>query len=127
MSMNPNSILFTDTVSVLHWTGTAYVKTVLRGVQWRERVKETSDASGIMTYNHTVSVTVPYETATAITADPQTAQDLIVYGDVATLPTSSTMAAFLLANPKAVVVREVIDNGYRPQLKHFRIIGTRGA
>ena len=125
--MNVSSILFTDTVTVFHWTGTAYSRAVLKGVQWRERAKDIADASGIVTYTHTVSVTVPVETAATVTADPRTAQDVIVYGNVASAPTPSTMPEFLASNPRAVVVTEVIDNTYRPQLKHHRIIGTRGA
>ena len=125
--INPNSIQFTDTVTLLHWTGAGYAVTVLEGVQWRERVREIADAGGIITYNHTVSVTVPVETAASLTLDPQTAQDMIVYGELSAVPTPATMPEFLAETPRAVVVREVIDNTYRPQLKHFRVIGTRGA
>ncbi len=120
------SLLFTDTVTLFHWTGTAYQKTVLKSVQWRERTKEITDAAGIVTYHHTVSVTVPYETAATLPIDPQSAQDLICYGDVSAAPTPATMPEFLKANPRALVVEEVIDNTYRPMLKHHRIIAARG-
>lgn len=118
--------IFTDTVTVYHWTGAAYTRKVINGVQWRERAREITDSAGIVTYNHTVSVTVPYEAAHTLTLDPTTGQDLIVYGVVATTPAAETLEAFFRAYPKALVVKEVVDNTYRPLLRHHRIIAARG-
>lgn len=54
-----SSVLFTDTVTLFNHYKGQWLKTVLPGVQWKDKVSKTVDTSGRIVVTQEVSLTVP--------------------------------------------------------------------
>lgn len=135
--------LFTDTVTVYnHYRENRadfWQRTVLRGVQWRQKVVQSSDSAGSIVLSTETSVTIPAgvdagERAYAAPSDFQTAEDRSSFwtlnpasGDDFLLPGEHTeeltdsMTADELLALGGVVIRAVRDNTIRPLLRTWKV------
>lgn len=115
--------LFGDTVTLYQPNGIAWTRTILQGVQWRQRVERTASADGVLHVQTVTSVTIPPEQypAGGISA---AGQDVMVPGTGPQITGAYTLADLKRAYPGYCTVRAVRDNTMRPGLKHWKVTAT---
>lgn len=104
--------LFTDTMTAYHYDGSAWERTVIRGVQWREKV-ERVDANGQRTLNRVVSVTIPFDVS--LTADGNTVLLPGEHPDISNIKEIRTQDGYC-------TVKAISNNMLRARLKHWKVI-----
>lgn len=107
--------LFTDTVTLYGKRGAEYVRTVLAGVQWRQKAERLND-DGKLTFKAATVVTVP----AAVGADVLPG-DVLVYGTAPELTEEYTIAHLRADYPTYCTVQTVADHRNRPRLKHRKV------
>ncbi len=116
--------LFTDTVTVYQKQGTAWLRTVVSGVQWSD-VVDKSLATGKMQLHKSANITFPEQTLGQIDLSSFTEEDAIFYGTIEGTPTTtsgSRLSDLLKANPKSGIIRSVNDNSNREMLKNIKVV-----
>ena len=124
-----SELLFTDAVTVYNKHGDAWKRTLLEGVQWKEKHEQTITDNGALQIARYVSVTVPFRAGYAPAKLYQGEgftfglgnQDFIVYGDVPELITGSKSLAELKKKHDVFTICAVADNTNRVGLKHWRV------
>lgn len=126
-----SSILFTDTVTLFNHYKEQWFKTVLTGVQWKDKVTKTVDTSGKIVITPEVSLTVParggYVGPRAFTGEGFTFgtgnMDVIVLGEVDEEITADfTITSLRKKYDRAATIYAVSDNTLRQQLKHWKVM-----
>lgn len=126
-----SSILFTDTVTLFNHYKERWFKTVLTGVQWKDKVTKTVDTSGKIVITPEVSLTVParggYVEPRAFTGEGFTFgtgnMDVIVLGEVDEEITADfTITSLRKKYDRAATIYAVSDNTLRQQLKHWKVM-----
>ncbi len=126
-----SSILFTDTVTLFNHYKEQWFKTVLTGVQWKDKVTKTVDTSGKIVITPEVSLTVParggYVEPRAFTGEGFTFgtgnMDVIVLGEVDEEITADfTITSLRKKYDRAATIYAVSDNTLRQQLKHWKVM-----
>lgn len=110
--MNP---LFTDTVTLYRRNGEQYVRCVLRGVQWRQKVERAND-DGKLSMVSVTSVTIPDGISEQIRPG-----DVLVLGVWPGIGEGYGIARLRAECETYCTVRTVTDNRLRPHLKHRRV------
>lgn len=126
-----SSVLFTDTVTLFNHYKGQWFKTVLTGVQWKDKVTKTVDTSGKIVITPEVSLTVParggYVEPKAFTGEGFTFgtgnMDVIVLGEVDEEITADfTITSLRKKYDRAATIYAVSDNTLRQQLKHWKVM-----
>ncbi|MDD3212777.1 MAG: hypothetical protein PHY64_03850 [Eubacteriales bacterium] len=138
-----NSILFGDTVTLYNRyrvnRADAWQRTVLTGVQVRQRVEKTVDSSGLHVAR-SVSVTIPVDVdaggrhylppalfagsdnrAAYWSLDAEHNLDVIVLGECSAELTDEYTLDDLKKEHGYATVKAVADNTLRPRLKHWKV------
>ena len=112
--------LFGDTATLYHHTGgDIWQRTVLDGVQWRQKTERAVDAEGRLRIQTVTSITIPAE----ITVEISTAGlDVFVPGVGPELTEAYTLADLKRDCEGYCTVRAVTDNTRRPRLKHRKVM-----
>ncbi len=126
-----SSVLFTDTVTLFNHYKGQWFKTVLPGVQWKDKVSKTVDTSGRIVVTQEVSLTVPVRTGyvepKAFTGEGFTFGtgnlDVIVLGEVDDAITADfTITSLRKKYDPVATIYAVSDNTLRQQLKHWKVM-----
>lgn len=126
-----SSVLFTDTVTLFNHCKGQWFKTVLPGVQWKDKVSKTVDTSGKIVVMPEVSLTVPvrsgYVEPKAFTGEGFTFGtgnlDVIVLGEVDDAITADfTITGLRKKYDHVATIYAVSDNTLRQQLKHWKVM-----
>lgn len=107
--------LFGDTVTVYHRTGDVFMRHVLQGVQWRQKVERIND-NGKLSLVTVTSITVPEYVKAVIGVG-----DVLVLGVAAELTQEYTIARLKKDCPTYCTVRSVADNTHRARLRHWKV------
>ena len=124
-----SELLFTDTVTIYNRYGDTWKRTVLEGVQWKEKYEHAIADNGALQVARYVSVTVPFRSGYVPAKNYQGDgftfglgnQDFIIYGDVPELITGSKSLSDLRKKCDVLTVCAVADNTNRANLKHWRV------
>ena len=124
-----SELLFTDTVTIYNKCGDAWKRTVLEGVQWKEKYEHAVTDNGTLQVARYVSVTVPFRSGYVpekrYQGDGFTFglgnQDFIVYGNISELITGSKSLSDLRKKRDVLTICAVADNTNRTNLKHWRV------
>lgn len=124
-----SELLFTDTVTIYNKCGDTWERTVLEGVQWKEKHEQSIADNGTLQIARYVSVTVPFRSGYVPAKNYQGDgftfglgnQDFIIYGDVAEPITGSKSLSDLRKNRDVLTICAVSDNTNRASLKHWRV------
>ena len=124
-----SDLIFTDTVTVYNKCEDTWKRTVLEGVQWKEKHEQNIADNGTLQIAKYVSITVPfrpgYVPAKLYQGDGFTFglsnQDFIVYGDIPELLTGSKSLSDLRKKHEVLTICAVADNTNRASLKHWRV------
>jgi|LSQA01.1.fsa_nt_gi hypothetical protein len=150
--MNALKTLFRETITIYNYfsykDGTdikrEWRRTVIRGVQWRDRTNRVQDSSGVTRFEKSASVTIPLNAdaggkmyaapAQYAALDPldtgywtldDAGNDLIVSGDCLSEITDVYGVKDLRKEyPKTRAIQAVSDNTNAPILKHWKINGV---
>ncbi len=126
-----SSVLFTDTVTLFNHYKGQWLKTVLPGVQWKDKVSKTVDTSGRIVVTQEVSLTVPvrsgYVEPKAFTGKGFTFgtgnMDVIVLGKIDEEITADfTITSLRKKYDHVATIYAVSDNTLRQQLKHWKVM-----
>ena len=126
-----SSVLFTDTVTLFNHCKGQWFKTVLPGVQWKDKVSKTVDTSGRIVVTPEVSLTVPerarYIEPKAFTGAGFTFGtsnlDVIVLGEIDEEITADfTITSLRKKYDHVATIYAVSDNTLRQQLKHWKVM-----
>ena len=126
-----SSVLFTDTVTLFNHYKGQWLKTVLPGVQWKDKVSKTVDTSGRIVVTQEVSLTVPvrsgYVEPKAFTGKGFTFgtgnMDVIVLGEIDDEITADfTITSLRKKYDHVATIYAVSDNTLRQQLKHWKVM-----
>ena len=126
-----SSVLFTDTVTLFNHCKGQWFKTVLTGVQWKDKVTKAVDTSGKIVVTPEVSLTVPgrdgYVEPKAFTGEGFTFGtgnlDVIVLGEVDDEITADfTITSLRKKYDRVATIYAVSDNTLRRQLKHWKVM-----
>ena len=126
-----SSVLFTDTVTLFNHYKGQWLKTVLPGVQWKDKVSKTVDTSGRIVVTQEVSLTVPVRsgyvepkafTGKGFTFGPGN-MDVIVLGKIDEEITADfTITSLRKKYDHVATIYAVSDNTLRQQLKHWKVM-----
>lgn len=126
-----SSVLFTDTVTLFNHCKGQWFKTVLTGVQWKDKVTKTVDTSGKIVATPEVSLTVPVRTGyiepKAFAGEGFTFGtgnlDVIVLGKIDEEITAAfTITSLRKKYDHVATIYAVSDNTLRQQLKHWKVM-----
>ena len=107
--------LFSDTVTVYHREGDAFVRYVLHGVQWRQKVERLND-NGRLSMVTVTGVTIPESVETVVGVG-----DVLILGEAAELTQEYTIAQLKKDYPTYCTVKSITDNTHRGRLKHRKV------
>ena len=136
--------LFTDTITLYnhyrHGREKYWQRTVLRGVQWKQKIVHTASDTGSVVVITETSVTIPVDVdanwrvyvrplefsmaedkENLWTLSPADGGDLMIYGECMT-EISGDVTADDLCKLGAVVVKAAKDNTLRQYLKHWKVV-----
>ena len=126
-----SNAIFTDTVTLFNHYKGAWVKTVLPGVQWKDKITRTVDSDGKITITPEVSLTVPvragYVEPKAFTGSGFTFGtgnlDVIVLGEINDEITQDfTITHLKKKYDHAATIYGVSDNTLRAMLRHWKVV-----
>lgn len=126
-----SNVLFTDTVTLFNHYKGQWFKTILTGVQWKDKVTKTVDTDGKIVITQEVSLTVParsgYVEPKAFTGEGFTFGtgnlDVIVLGEIDEEITADfTITSLRKKYDHAATIYAVSDNTLRQQLKHWKVM-----
>lgn len=126
-----SSLVFTNTVTLFNHYKGQWFKTVLAGVQWKDKVTKAVDSDGKIVITPEVSLTVPvrpgYVEPKAFTGEGFTFGagnlDVIVLGEIADEITQDfTISQLRKKYDHAATIYGVSDNTLRAQLKHWKVM-----
>lgn len=113
---------FGDTATLYHHMGSdVWQRTVLNGVQWRQKIERAPDAEGRFRLQTVTSITIPAEIPAEISA---AGLDVFVPGVGPELVEGYTLADLKRDFAGYCTVRAVADNTRRPRLKHRKVMCT---
>lgn len=107
--------LFSDTVTVYHREGEHFVRHVMRGVQWRQKVERIND-NGKLSLATVTSVTVPAELEMVMRMG-----DVLVLGEADEFTQEYTIAQLKKDCPTYCTIKSIADNTRRARLKHWKV------
>ncbi len=127
-------MIFTDTVTIYnHYLKNGedcWKKTVLEGVQWKEKTEKVINSSGVLQLVQTVSLTVPFRagyvpyksfTGTGFTFKPIKALDVVVKGECPEEITDDYTITNLKKDYDSATIFSLSDNTNRDFLKHWKV------
>ena len=124
--------VFIDTVTLYNHYENEWYKTVLKDVQWTEKIERTVDSDGVMHLTLSVTVTVPYR---AGYVEPKTYKgegftfgldnlDIIVLGKCDKNISDTYTITDLQNEYRAATISAVKDNTQRKLLKYWRVMAV---
>ena len=125
-----SSLVFTNTVTLFNHYKGQWFKTVLTGVQWKDKITKTVDSNGKIVITPEVSLTVPvragYVEPKAFTGEGFTFNtgnlDMIVLGEIADEITQDfTISQLRKKYDHAATIYGVADNTGRSMLRHWKV------
>lgn len=125
-----SSLVFTNTVTLFNHYKGQWFKTVLAGVQWKDKVTKAVDSDGKIVVTPEVSLTVPvrpdYVEPKAFTGEGFTFGagnlDVIVLGEIADEITQDfTITNLRKKYDHVATISGVADNTLRPMLRHWKV------
>ena len=125
-----SSLVFTNTVTLFNHYKGQWSKTVLTGVQWKDKVTKAVDSDGKIVITPEVILTVPvrpgYVEPKAFTGEGFTFGagnlDVIVLGEIADEITQDfTITNLRKKYDHVATISGVADNTLRPMLRHWKV------
>lgn len=126
-----SNAIFTDTVTLFNHYKGEWFKTVLPGVQWKDKVTRTVDSDGKITITPEVSLTVPvragYVEPKVFTGEGFTFGtgnlDVIVLGEINDEITQDfTITHLKKKYDHVATIYGVSDNTLRAMLRHWKVV-----
>lgn len=113
-------MIFTDTITLYHHTDGTWERTIIRGVQWKEKVERVIGSDGVLKLSDYVSITIPFS-GERYDIDAKGNLDFIVYG-ISEEDVSEDN--FREVASRGVTVKSVSDNTRRDYLKHWKVVAV---
>lgn len=122
--------MLTDTITLYNHYKGHWMRTVLKGVQWTEKVTKTVDSSGVLHATPEVSITVPFRPGYV---SPKLYRgegftfglgnlDVVVLGEcVMEISDTYTISDLQAEYPSSATIYAVKDNTIRTYLKHWKV------
>mgnify|MGYP006920942980 FL=1 len=126
-----SNAIFTDTVTLFNHYKGEWFKTVLPGVQWKDKITRTVDSDGKITITPEVNLTVPvragYVESKVFTGEGFTFGtgnlDVIVLGEISDEITQDFTVTHLKRKyDHAATIYGVSDNTLRAMLRHWKVV-----
>ena len=117
--------LFTDTVTLFQKRSGTWHRTVVKGVQWSDRIEKTVQA-GQMQAAKSTTITFPEATLSQIDLSSFTEEDAVFYGEITAIIDDSDktkrISTLISNHPKSGIIRAVNDNSNRDFLKNIKVV-----
>lgn len=114
---------FTDSVTIYNKSTNSWIRTVVNGVQWADKVDRVNN-NGKIKVDKYASITFPQGTYEGLTLDPRQDEDAILFGvvtDEATGTPSYRLSDIIKRN-KGGIIQSVNDNSNRDYLKNIKVV-----
>lgn len=116
--------LFGDTVTLYRRSGESYTRTILRGVQFRQKAERANrdalSTQGTIMFQTVTTVTIPASVSAGKTISPISG-DVLILGVGPEITQEYTIAHLRADYSSYCTVRAVSDNTHRPRLKHWKV------
>lgn len=117
--------MFTDTVTIYNKVAdTEWKRTVVRGVQWSDRIEKKNDNGKLSLVKYT-QITFPSGTYENLTLNPENEEDVIVYGEVSdkiSEEKGNRISDLLAKYQKSGFIQSTNDNSGRDFLKCIKVV-----
>lgn len=119
--------LFGDAVTLYRRSGNAYIRHILRGVQWRQKAERVSrdalSTQGTFMFQTVTTVTIPSAISAGKTISPISG-DVLILGTGPEITGDYPISRLREDYITYCTVRAVTDNTHRPRLKHWKVVAV---